>query len=201
MSGAANKQTMKWDDGAEKYLLMKMIADQEIKLDYPTLAYQFGCSVNAVQQRACKLKRDAKELVNAPYPPTTAGGDGGKAGEAPAKPKAAPRKRAPKKVKETTDAAKSISEAPVQDGANSAGNDNNDGGVQAPPVAKKRKTAAPRKTKAEKALESAMAAPKSVSNVDDGADAPVDGADNEEIKSMHTGALGEVATAISNEDI
>ncbi|KAL8726667.1 MAG: hypothetical protein Q9181_005956, partial [Wetmoreana brouardii] len=191
-----------------KNYLMAIIAGQDVKPNHNMLASKFGCSASASRQQWAKLKNEALASGFSMEPVETntkantsedANNDGNGNTKPAAKPKAAPRKRAPKKAKETADAAKSGSEPAAQAGANALGHDNSEGEI-VPPAPKKRKTA-PRKTKAEKALESAMSAPKSAANVDEVADAPADAAENEEIKSMHTGATGEVATAISNEDM
>ncbi|KAL8712739.1 MAG: hypothetical protein Q9220_002947 [cf. Caloplaca sp. 1 TL-2023] len=59
--GRKEEDKMKWDDTADKNLLFFIIANQDVKVNYPAAAAKFGCTVSAVTQRICKLKKDAKD--------------------------------------------------------------------------------------------------------------------------------------------
>ncbi|KAI4116443.1 MAG: hypothetical protein LQ345_003138 [Seirophora villosa] len=78
----SNGKTMKkWDDTADKNLLLQIIAGQDVRVDYGLVAPKFNCTPSAIKQRVLKLKNQAKEAGYAVGPEgaaTTSGdGDGG----------------------------------------------------------------------------------------------------------------------------
>ncbi|KAI4087916.1 MAG: hypothetical protein LQ344_006464 [Seirophora lacunosa] len=82
-NGMASGKTMKkWDDTADKNLLLQIIAGQDVRVDYGLVAPKFNCTPSAIKQRVLKLKNQAKEAGYAVGPDGAAAasgdGDGGK---------------------------------------------------------------------------------------------------------------------------
>ncbi|KAL9008686.1 MAG: hypothetical protein Q9173_006215 [Seirophora scorigena] len=72
------KTAKKWDDTADKNLLLQIIAGQDVRVDYGLVAPKFNCTPSAIKQRVLKLKNQAKEAGYAvgPEGAAAAGGDG-----------------------------------------------------------------------------------------------------------------------------
>ncbi|KAL8954409.1 MAG: hypothetical protein Q9193_007258, partial [Seirophora villosa] len=58
---APGKSAKKWDDTADKNLLLQIIAGQDVRVDYALVAPKFNCTPSAIKQRVLKLKNQAKE--------------------------------------------------------------------------------------------------------------------------------------------
>ncbi|MCJ1284257.1 hypothetical protein MMC26_003588 [Xylographa opegraphella] len=126
---------MTWTAEAEKELLLAVIAQNPVPIDYVAIAAQMGCTPRAVEERMKKLKKAAKDTESEPAVAAhiTSKRKSGSAKTAiPKKQKTASQKPATSPRITFTAINKTEEEAIESDGSHPAGEDENELGVDEP---------------------------------------------------------------------